>query len=391
MTTYDHAFAERTRGPSLTIWLIACSVLVFIVWSAFAWLDEIVRAPGSVVPSSRPQIIQNLEGGILAELSVVEGDIVEPGQTLARLYGTQYQSAVDDLSDQIASLEIRRLRLEAEAAGEMTFVVPEAWAVRVPDIVRSETSLLSARQTELHTRKEGAMAVLEQARAELDMMERMLEAEVVPLIEVTRARKDFSDAESKLAEAISASELDRAGEYAEVQNELASLRQRLKQGQDQLARTILTAPLRGVVNKVSVTTIGGVVRPGEEIMQIIPLDDELFIEAKVAPSDIASVLVGQDATIKLSAYDYTIYGTLRARVHFVSADTFTDERSRAADGDPQYKVTLSVDTSDMTERQRSLQIRPGMQATVELQTGSKTILSYLLKPLYKSSEALRER
>ncbi|MFM2389207.1 MAG: hypothetical protein RLZZ437_762 [Pseudomonadota bacterium] len=391
MTTYDHAFAERTRGPSLTIWLIALVVVVFILWSAFAWLEEIVRAPGQIVPSSRPQIIQNLEGGILAELNVVEGDIVEPGQTLARLYGTQYQSAVDDLSDQIASLEIRRLRLEAEAAGMTTFDVPAAWAERVPDIVQSESSLLAARQSEFRTRREGATAVLEQARAELDMMERMLAAEVVPLIEVTRARKDFSDAESKLAEAVTATELDRAGEYAEVQNELASLRQRLKQGQDQLARTVLTAPLRGVVNKVSVTTIGGVVRPGEEIMQIIPLDDELFIEAKVAPGDIASVLVGQQATVKLSAYDYTIYGTLKAQVHFVSADTFTDERSRAADGDPHYKVTLSVDTADLTDRQRGLQIRPGMQATVELQTGGKTILSYLTKPLYKSGEALRER
>jgi adhesin transport system membrane fusion protein len=145
------------------------------------------------------------------------------------------------------------------------------------------------------------------------------------------------------------------------------------------------------VNKVSVTTIGGVVRPGEEIMQIIPLDDELYIEAKVSPTDIASVLVGQDATVKLSAYDYTIYGTLKAKVHFVSADTFVDDRARAADGNPHYKVTLSVDTAGLTERQRNLQIRPGMQATVELQTGSKTILSYLVKPLYKTSEALRER
>ena len=391
MTTYDHAFATRTRGPSLTIWLIALSVLVFIVWAAFAWLDEIVRAPGQVVPSSRPQIIQNLEGGILAELNVAEGDVVEPGQTLARLYGTQYQSAVDDLTDQIASLEIRRLRLEAEAVGETSFMVPVALADRVPDILQSEANLLLARQTEFRTRRDGAEAVLAQARAELDMMERMLLAEVVPLIEVTRARKAFSDANAKLAEAISATELDRASQYAEVQNELASLRQRLKQGQDQLGRTVLTAPLRGVVNKVSVTTIGGVVRPGEEIMQIIPLDDELFIEAKVAPADIASVLVGQAATIKLSAYDYTIFGTLKAHVQFVSADTFTDDRARTPDGNPHYKVTLSVDTSALTERQRSLQIRPGMQATVELQTGSKTILSYLIKPLYKSSEALRER
>jgi membrane fusion protein, adhesin transport system len=391
MTTYDPAFSKRMRAPSATIWLIGFSVLVFVVWASFAWLDEIVRAPGQVVPSSRPQIIQNLEGGILAELNVSEGDVVEPGQPLGRLFGTQYQAAVDDLSDQIASLEIRRLRLEAEVAGETSFAVPAQWANRVPEIVISETNLLTARQTELLTRKQGSEAVLLQAKAELDMMERMLVAEVVPLIEVTRARKEFSDAEAKLAEAISAAELDRAAEYAEVQNELASLRQRLKQSEDQLSRTILVAPLRGVVNAVSVTTIGGVVRPGEEIMQIIPLDDELYIEAKVAPADIASVLIGQDATIKLSAYDYTIYGTLKAKVHFVSADTFTDERSRAADGNPHYKVMLSVASDQLTERQRNLQIRPGMQATVELQTGSKTIMSYLIKPLYRGSEALRER
>lgn len=391
MTTYDHAFADRSRGPSLTIWLIGLSVIVFLVWAAFAWVDEIVRAPGQVVPSSRPQIIQNLEGGILAALNVAEGDIVEPGQTLARLYGTQYQSAVDDISDQIAALEIRRLRLEAEMAGEADFVVPELWAMRVPAIVASEKALLTARQTELRARREGAGAVLEHARAELDLMERMLDQEVVPLIEVTRARKAFSDADGKLAEAVSLTELERARDYAEVQTELASLRQRLKQGEDQLDRTVLMAPMRGVVNKVSVTTIGGVIRPGEEIMQIIPLDDELFIEAKVAPRDIASVLVGQGATVKLSAYDYTIYGTLQAKVQFVSADTFTDERSRAQDGDPHYKVMLSVDLSRLTDRQRDLAIRPGMQATVELQTGGKTILAYLTKPLYKSGEALRER
>jgi adhesin transport system membrane fusion protein len=140
-----------------------------------------------------------------------------------------------------------------------------------------------------------------------------------------------------------------------------------------------------------VTTIGGVVRPGEEILQIIPLDDQLLIEARVKPRDIASVRMGQDAVIKLSAYDYTIWGTLKARVTFVSADTFKDERSRDPDGDPHYKVTLAVDRSQFTDRQKALEIRPGMLADVELETGGKTILTYLLKPLYKSSEALRER
>ncbi len=391
MTTFDHGLDHKMRGPSLTIWVIAASFLVFILWAGFAWVAEIVRAEGQVVSSSRPQIIQNLEGGILAELNVAEGDTVEPGQTLARLYGTQYQSAVDELSDQIASLEARRLRLEAELAGEYDFDVPEEIAARVPDVIASERALLTARMEEQAARVAGAKAVMKQADKERELLERMYDQEIAPLIEVTRARKAASDAEAQLAEARTTAELDRASTYAETQSELAALRQRLKQSQDQLSRTHLVAPMRGVVNKLSVTTIGGVVRPGEEIMQIIPLDEELFIEARVAPRDIAQVRLGQEATIKLSAYDYTIYGSLQAKVTFVSADTFKDERSRNPDGDPHYKVTLRVDMAHLTERQKALEIRPGMQATVELQTGGKTILSYLTKPLYKANEAFRER
>ena len=219
----------------------------------------------------------------------------------------------------------------------------------------------------------------------------MYKQDVAPLIEVTRARKAHSDAEARLNEAITTPERERADDYSKTQADLASLRQKLKLSQDQLSRTVLVAPMRGIVNKLSVTTIGGVVRPGEEILQIIPLDDQLLIEARVKPRDIASVRMGQDAVIKLSAYDYTIWGTLKARVTFVSADTFKDERSREPDGDPHYKVTLAVDRSQFTDRQKALEIRPGMLADVELETGGKTILTYLLKPLYKSSEALRER
>ncbi|MCU0816543.1 MAG: HlyD family type I secretion periplasmic adaptor subunit [Cypionkella sp.] len=391
MTTFDHGLDDQSRGPSLTIWLITAAVALFLLWSSFAWVAEIVRAEGQVVSSSRPQIVQNLEGGILAELHVTEGDIVEQGQTLARLYGTQYQAAVDDLTDQIATLEARRLRLEAELRGETDFTAPEDLVARVPDVVASERALLAARVQETTARIEGASAVLEQAARERDLLERMYQQEIAPLIEVTRARKAASDAEAQLAEARTRAELDRANSYAETQGELASLRQRLKLSQDQLARTHLTAPMRGVVNKLLVTTIGGVVRPGEEIMQIIPLDEELFIEARVRPQDIAQVRVGQAATIKLSAYDYTIFGSLQGSVTFVSADTFLDERSRAANGDPHYRVTLRVERSQFTDRQRGLEIRPGMQATVELQTGGKTILSYLTKPLYKANEAFRER
>lgn len=390
MTTWDDTFESRGR-PSSVIWAIGAVFVVFLTWAAFAWVDEIVRAPGTVVSSSRPQIIQNLEGGILAELSVSEGDTVEPGQVLGRLQGTQYQTAVDDFSDQIAALEIRKLRIEAEMRGESRFMVPRDLAERVPEIVASEATLLKARAEDFSARKAGAQAVLDQAAKELDILERMYAQEVAPLIEVTRARKAHSDAENRLSDTITQTELERAGDYADTLKELASLKQNLKLAQDQLARTVLTAPMRGVVNEIAISTIGGVVRPGEAILQIIPLDEQLYVDAKVKPRDIASVRQGQEAVVKLSAYDYTIWGSLKGEVTFVSADTFTDERSRAADGDPHYIVTLRVDLSKLTDRQKNIEIRPGMQAEVELQTGGKTILTYLTKPLYKSQEALRER
>jgi adhesin transport system membrane fusion protein len=388
---YQEELVGRSRGPSLVIWAIGLTLVLFLIWAALAWVDEIVRAPGQVVSSSRPQIIQNLEGGILAELAVAEGDVVEEGQMLARLYGTQYQANVDELDDEIAALEIRRLRLEAEMLGEADFQLPPEIEDRVPAIAASERALLSARLTEYQARVGGAEAVAEQTAKELDLIQRMYDREIAPLIEVTRAKKAHSDAQNKLSEAITTTEKERATDYSKTQGELASLRQKRRLSQDQLSRTTLLAPLRGVVNKLSVTTIGGVVRPGEEILQIIPLDEELFVEAKVKPRDIASVRMGQKATVKLSAYDYTIYGSLSGKVVFVSADTFKDEHARNPDAEAHYKVTLAVDRSQFTERQRSLEIRPGMQAEVELETGGKTILTYLTKPLYKANEALRER
>ncbi len=391
MTSFDHGLDAKAERPSRMIWIIFAVVVIFILWAAFAWVDEIVRAPGQVVSSSRPQIIQNLEGGILAELNVAEGDIVEPGQTLARLYGTQYQSAVDDLRDQIASHEIRRARLEAEMAGMLEFDPPADLANRLPDIVSSERALLSARQGDFIARRDGAKQVMIQAKKELDLLENMYNQEIAPLIEVTKARRSYRDAENRYSDTITQMDLDRASEFSDTLKELTSLRQNLKGAADQLNRTTLTAPMRGVVNKLSITTIGGVVRSGEEIMQIVPLDEEMFIEAKVKPANIASVRQGQEATIKLSAYDYTIYGSLTGEVVLVSADTFKDERARNPDEAAHYKVTLRVDLKHLTPRQARMEIRPGMQAEVELQTGGKTILTYLTKPLYKSREALRER
>jgi len=381
---------SNLRGPSLTIWLCAGTVWLFIIWAAYAWIPEIVRADGEVISSSRPQIIQNLEGGILADLNVVEGDVVSRGDILARLHDTKFQSSVDELRDQIAALEIRRLRLEAEMAGENEFSVKPEHLARSPDIVASEMALLRARQLDFSSRRQGAQRILEQAQAETELLENMLKKKVVALIEVTRARKVLADAQVKLDEILTHSELELANEYSDTLKELATLRQNLRASQDQLNRTVLQSPMRGVVNNVSVTTIGGVVRPGEEILQIIPLDEELFVEARVKPENIANIRPGQEATIKLSAYDYTIFGTVKRRVDVISADTFKDERTRAEDGNAHYKVRVRVDMGGLTDKQARIEIRPGMQAQVELHTGEKTVLQYLLKPLYKSREAFRE-
>jgi adhesin transport system membrane fusion protein len=297
---------------------------------------------------------------------------------------------VDDLRDQISAFEIRRMRLEAEIDGAYTFDVPDEWASRTPEMLLSEAALLQARQSDYVSSVEGARQVLVEAQSERDLMDGLLKNKIVSLIEATRARKAYADAKIKYDEVVTRTELDRAQEYSDVLRELSTLRQNLKASTDQLDRTLLRSPMRGIVNNLSVTTIGGVVRPGEEILQIIPLDEELFVEARVKPEDIAGVRRGQAATIKLSAYDYTIFGTLKGEVKLISADTFKDERARDPDGDPHYKVTLAVDTAHLTPRQAELEIRPGMQASVELHTGSKTVLQYLLKPLYKSKEAFRE-
>ncbi|WP_377504426.1 HlyD family efflux transporter periplasmic adaptor subunit [Octadecabacter sp. R77987] len=388
MATVDAEFAGKMRGPSLIIWLVGATVLLFLLWAKFAWIDEIVRAPGSVVSSSRPQIIQNLEGGILAEMMVSEGDIVDTGDVLARLHATRFVTAVDDLQDQIDAREIRRLRLEAEMAGMFDFVVSDELAARSPSILASERALLNARQSDYVSRTEGAQAVMRETRRELDVLEDLLAREIVAVIEVTGARKAHSDAQNRYNEMVTTAELERASAFSETLQELAKLRQDLRIAQDQLARTVITAPMRGVVNSLGVTTIGGVIRPGQEIFQIIPLDEELFIEARVKPSDIANVIPGQEATIKLSAYDYTIYGSLPGEVQVISADTFEDENNPNLP--PHYRVTLRVDLSHLTARQQRIEIRPGMQADVELHTGEKTVLQYLTKPLYRSRDALRE-
>ncbi|KAA9007942.1 HlyD family efflux transporter periplasmic adaptor subunit [Histidinibacterium aquaticum] len=388
MATVETELHARATGASRLIWLVAAALATFLVWASVAPLDEIVRARGAVASAERPQIVQNLEGGILAELHVSEGDRVRTGDLLARLQGTEFATRVDDLRNQIAATDIRRLRLEAEMAGAFEFEVPDRHRAIAPEIVASEGALLSARQSDYTTRTEGARELVEETGRELETLEDLLAREIVALFEVTEARKAHTDARNRLNEIVSKAELDRASAYSETLVELNRLRQELRLAEDRLERTRIRSPMAGIVNAVGVTTIGGVIGPGQEIFEIIPAGEALTLHAQVAPKDIANVVPGQRATIKLSAYDYTIHGTLDGRVEMVSADTFRD------DSDPEaqthYRVTVSIDRDALTGRQQGIALRPGMQATVELHTGSRTVLDYLTKPLWRAREALRE-
>ncbi|WP_282093388.1 HlyD family type I secretion periplasmic adaptor subunit [Epibacterium ulvae] len=388
MNAPQQDMAQAAQFSSRIIYIVGAALLVFLGWATFAWVDEIVRADGEVVSSSRAQIVQNLEGGILAELQVRQGDVVQAGQILAKLQDTRFQTKVDDLQDQIDTLEIKQYRLEAEVSGGFEFDVNAELKARSPHILASEQALIKARQTDFQSRRESSKQILDQLISELKNLERLHKQNIVALLEVNNAQKAVTDAQAKFTEIGTQNELQLAEEYSLTLQELTSRRQELRIARDQLDRTIITSPMQGIVNNMAVTTIGGVIRPGEEIFEIIPLGEELFVEARVKPENIASVQPGQDATVKLSAYDYTIYGSLRGKVDFVSADTFEDDRNPRAE--PFYRVTVRVDRSSFTERQHAIQIRPGMRATAELQTGSKTILQYLLKPLYKSKDALRE-
>ncbi len=387
MTLQAVEFDTDLRGPGRIVWLSAATVVLFLVWAAFASVDEIVRGQGALVSSSRPQIVQNLEGGILAELNVQEGDVVEAGAVLARLHSTKFEASVDEIEDQLIALDVRRLRLEAELAGQFDFTVPQEIVRDYPDLIASERTLLQARQQDFVSRSEGAAQVLSQAAREKNLLEDLLSRKIVALIEVTRARKAHADAKIRYDDIVTQTELERAQTYSDTLKEMAVLRQSLRASQDQLNRTAVTAPMRGIVNRLGVTTIGGVLRPGEQIAEIIPMGEALFVEARVQPKDIAGVRPGQEASVKLSAYDYTVFGALKGQVAFISADTVEVDGDRA---EPFYKVTVSVDQTGFTDRQRAIELRPGMLADVELMTGQKTILRYLLKPLYKSREAFRE-
>lgn len=377
----------RLKRSSRVVWIVGAGLLVFLVWAYFAQLAEVATGTGRVVPTTREQTIQSLDGGVLAKIMVKADDIVEPGQVIAQLDPTKSASEVEETSAQYRAALARVARLEAEL-GQTSLKFPEALD-DFPDLRAAELRLYETRRRSLADSLSLVDRSLTLIRDEARIAESLLEVGAASNVEVIRLRRQVSELELKKSDIRSEYMVQSREELTQAREEMETLSPVVRGRSFSLESLTLRSPVRGIVKGVDVSTIGGVVPPGGQIMTIIPLNDQLLIEARIAPRDIAFIHPGQRATVKVTAYDYAIYGGLEGEVTTISPDTIQDEV------DPQvyyYRVFVRTTTDALTDKTgKKFSIVPGMVATADIHTGQKSVLQYLLKPLNRAREALRER
>ncbi|AUF99584.1 membrane fusion protein, adhesin transport system [Pseudomonas sp. NFPP07] len=420
---------DAPRVIRLTIWGIIGFFLFLLLWANFAVIDEVTKGEGKAIPSSKVQKIQNLEGGIVSELFVKEGQIVEAGAPLIRLDDTRFKSNVGETEADRLSMLLRVERLSAEIDNRELNFPADAMAA-VPGQAASEKSLYESRRQQLHDEVGGLQEQLIQKqqelreftskqaqyrqqlslqRQEIAMSEPLVAQGAVSPVEVlrlkraeveTRGQLDATTlaiprAESAIKEVQRKVDETRGKFRSEALTQLNEARTELNKAsatgkalEDRVSRTLVTSPVRGIVKQLMVNTIGGVIQPGSDMVEIVPLDDTLLVEAKIRPQDIAFLHPGQEAVVKFTAYDYTIYGGLKAKLEQIGADTITDEDKKTT----YYVIKLRTDRSHLGTDEKPLLIIPGMVASVDIITGKKSVLSYLLKPIIRArAEALHER
>jgi adhesin transport system membrane fusion protein len=382
---------ERTHQRTWSAAVIWCAVTALAALLAWAWkaeLDEVIVGTGRVVPSSHAQIIQSLEGGIIAQLHASEGDIVQRGQALAELDKTRASSAAGESAARLRSLKAQVARLTAElGSGQPVF--PEDVA-RDPALVQRELALLASRRSSLAASLEALEQSIRSVREELAVTEPLVAKGAAGQLEVVRLRRTIAELSAKYIEARNQYTVKAREELAKATAELDSLSQIQIARADSVARTTLQSPVRGIVKDVQITTVDGVLAPGGKLMEIVPLDDQLRIEVRIDPRDIAYVRPGLATSIKFSAYDYSMHGSMPGVVSQVSPDTLQDDVHRDR---YYYRVWVKTEAANLVSRRSgaSLPLLPGMIATVDIHTGQKSVLQYLIKPFNKASEAMRER
>jgi adhesin transport system membrane fusion protein len=386
--TYLDGRDERSvTGGIRVIWGCALMIACFLAWAAWFEVVEVSTGTGKVVPSSREQVIQSMEGGIIKEMNVTEGSLVERGQVLAQLDAVKTESNVGESEAKYRAALASVNRLQAEVSEKPLVFDPSL--NNYLELIRAETELYNTRRKGLQSTLDGIQSSLKLVRSELEITENLAKIGASSRVEVLRLNRQRSELELKATEARSdymvRAREDLAKANAEAQMLVAVIRGR----NDSLSRLTLHSPVRGIVKDIEVTTIGGVVPPNGKLMQIVPLDEQLLIEARISPRDIAFIHPDQEAKVKITAYDYSIYGSLDGKVVTISPDTIQDEVK------PEifyYRVYIRTNADVLRNKAgKAFAIVPGMIATVDIRTGQKTVLDYLIKPLNRAREALRER
>lgn len=392
-----HAAGEKPWLAFLSIILIAGLLAAFIGWAAVSELEEVTRGQGRVIPSSREQVIQSLDPGLLTELHVREGDVVDKGQLLLRIDDTRASALYRELQAKTVALSASAARLRAEAYGGRPAFPAEV--LEAPDVLGRERQAFEARRSALENSLAGLRRGIDLLDREIRITAPMVERGLVSEVELLRLQRQRNELALQVSDRQDKFRADAAADLIKFESELAQARETLTARADTFKRTEIHSPMKGTVKSIRVNTIGGVVQAGQEIMTIVPSEDTLIVEAFVRPADVAFLHPGQRAVVKISAYDYAIYGGLEGTVESISPNTVRDERLADSvvaavtdESEAFYRVLVRTQENAMTTPDgRQMPIIPGMTASVEMLTGRKTVLQYLVKPLNRAQEALRER
>ncbi|NVK74969.1 MAG: HlyD family type I secretion periplasmic adaptor subunit [Oceanospirillaceae bacterium] len=429
LTDRNAALMLKTpRGGRIILWVIFLFISSALVWAYYTSLDEVTVGEGKVIPSSQVQQIQNLEGGILKEINVKVGQVVDTDQVLMTIENTEAVSSLREQQAESINLQVRATRLQAESYGKKPEFDPEIKKEH-PSVVSRELDLYNNRLESLRTNQSSFQQQIEQKKQEIVELEAkrdnlkksykfskeelnltrpafeqgavsrvellQLERDVNQLqgdleateLAIPRARSALKEAQSNLQQSEAKFRADAQEDLTKVKSKLDQLKESNVSLEDKVSRTQVRSPVKGIVKQIQINTVGGVIRPGMNLLEIVPIEDSLLIEAKVRPENIGFIKPGLSAVVKLSAYDFAIFGGLHGVVENISADTILDE-----EGNSFYLVRVRTDKNYLGTKESPLPIIPGMQASVDIITGKKTLLDYLLKPILKAKQnALRER
>ena len=380
------------HAPLTARWSIRVMVggiLLLLLWSYVGKIDQVTRAQAQIIAQERTQLVQSSDGGVVTQLHVKEGDVVKAGQLLATLQKERAAAAVSDSRAKVAALNITLARLQAEVYGKPLVFNKEL--LIYADYIRNQTDLYNKRQTAFNDDIRALQEILALGQDELSINRQLEKSGDVSRAEILRLQRSVADIQAQLAAKRNKYFQDAQAEMTKAQEELSTQNEQLRDRSQVLEHTELVVPVDAVVNNIKVSTVGGVVRAGDTVMELLPMGDNLIAEAKIPPADIAFVAIGQDASVKLDAYDASIFGALNAKVSYISPDVLSEETRQGPF--VYYRVRMRITGSEFKgDQANEIQLRPGLTASVEIKAMERTVLSYLTKPIFKAfSQSMGER